>query len=48
MLVNYKFRVVIWGIFKPGMTLESVNYERKLFIRLATGLAEKNEERSKS
>ena len=31
MIVIYDSRVVIWGIFKSGMTLES-------FIRLATGL----------
>ena len=38
MLVNYDSRVVIWGIFQSGMTLESQIHERKMFIRLATGL----------
>ena len=37
MLVIYESRVVIWGIFKSGTTLgRVVNYDRKLFIRLAT------------
>ena len=36
MLVNYDSRVVIWGIFQSGMTLVVI-YERKMFIRLATG-----------
>ena len=37
MIVIYDPTVVIWGVFKSGMT-RVVIYERKLFIRLATGV----------
>ena len=37
-LVNYNSRVVIWGIFKSGTTLELQFTCVTFFIRLATGL----------
>ena len=37
MLVNYDSRVIIWGIFPVTYNSGVVNYDRRGFIRLATG-----------